>query len=248
MAHPSFSRLRDVLGVALGLLLSVGCGQQGASPDATTVEDSQEAAIARTRPRVKLSAGTRHSLAIRTNGTVWASGANHSSQLGRTGFTSTSTPLQVPGVTNATSVAAGDESSVALLSAGTVWTWGANQTGQLGVPTGSTPGAVRAAPGQVPAVGGRHKHRTVDASPGDRADERRGPVRGPDACVGRQIGYHRLDLGNAPGCAIPSRPRSARAHSGVWPDGMCRCRRWQGHLLRHQVERHAVELGLQHRG
>lgn len=119
MTQTPVSRLRSVLGLALGLLLSVGCGQQAQEPE-TEVEGQQEAALSRTRPKVRVSTGTYHSLAIRPDGTVWAAGFNYYGQLGTVGPSSTSTPVQVPGLTGVTSVAVGAHHSVALRSGGTV--------------------------------------------------------------------------------------------------------------------------------
>nr|BDT37381.1 RCC1 repeat-containing protein [Myxococcus sp. MH1] len=154
MSHPSSSRLRGVLGITLGLLLSVGCGQQEAGVD-HPAEGRHEAAISRTRPRVKLAANRRHSLAIRSDGTVWAAGQNLRGQLGQPGTASTATPVQVPGLTSITSVATGDYHSVALRSGGTVWTWGDGSHGQLGTPDFPYgPVGFRPTPVQVPNLTG----------------------------------------------------------------------------------------------
>ncbi|MCP3064037.1 hypothetical protein LXT21_35200 [Myxococcus sp. K38C18041901] len=116
----------------MGLLLTVGCGQQESGIE-RGVEDSQTAAISRIRPRVKLAANANHSLAIRSNGTVWASGRNFAGVLGRDGLSGSATPLEVPGLTGALSVAAGSTFSMALRSGGTVWTWGAGRLGTAGL-------------------------------------------------------------------------------------------------------------------
>jgi len=154
MTHPSYSRWRGVLGITLGLLLSVGCGQQGTDPG-HEAEGSQQAAISRTRPRVKLAASRTHSLAIRSDGTVWAAGQNDAGQLGQVGPVSSSTPLQAPGLTGAIAVAAGDWHAVVLRSGGTVWAWGDGSHGQLGTPEfPDGPDWRRATPAQVPGLSG----------------------------------------------------------------------------------------------
>jgi alpha-tubulin suppressor-like RCC1 family protein len=87
-----------------------------------------------------VAAGEGHSLALRSDGTVWAWGANTNGQLGdgASDFSVYSTPAQVLGpngqgfLTDVQAVAAGGRHSLALKSDGTVWTWGANATGQLG--------------------------------------------------------------------------------------------------------------------
>jgi alpha-tubulin suppressor-like RCC1 family protein len=80
-----------------------------------------------------ISLGEYHSLALKTDGTVWAWGQNWYGQLGD-GTTSNdmNTPIQVSGLTGVTLIAAGGSHSVAVKSDGTVWSWGRNDYGQLG--------------------------------------------------------------------------------------------------------------------
>jgi uncharacterized repeat protein (TIGR01451 family) len=83
-----------------------------------------------------IAAGGTHSLALRSDGTVWAWGNNYSGQLGN-GSTSTSPvydPVQVAGLTNVAGIAAGSAFSLAVKSDGTVWAWGANLSGVIGKP------------------------------------------------------------------------------------------------------------------
>ena len=90
-----------------------------------------------------LSAGGAHSLAVKTDHSVWAWGSQEEGQLGVPGKSDDiSTPVRV--VTNdtgpeillddVTDVAAGDNFSLALKWDRTVWAWGLNNFGQLGVP------------------------------------------------------------------------------------------------------------------
>ncbi|HEX7294988.1 MAG TPA: chitobiase/beta-hexosaminidase C-terminal domain-containing protein, partial [Pyrinomonadaceae bacterium] len=82
---------------------------------------------------VAISAGFGWSLALKGDGTVWAFGGNPNGALGQPISTSfSSTPLQVPGLSNVRAVAAGGIHSMALKQDGTVWTWGENSQGQLG--------------------------------------------------------------------------------------------------------------------
>ncbi|HVT78846.1 MAG TPA: RHS repeat-associated core domain-containing protein [Acidimicrobiales bacterium] len=76
--------------------------------------------------------GWYHTLALRTNGTVAASGLNSSGQLGDGTTTDRNKPVAVNGLKNITAVATGLYHSVALDTAGNVWTWGQNTNGQLG--------------------------------------------------------------------------------------------------------------------
>jgi len=79
-----------------------------------------------------VSAGTIHSLAIGSDGTVWAWGCNSGGRLGDGTFITRTLPVQAIGITKAMAVAAGGNHSVALLEDGTVMAWGNNNFGQLG--------------------------------------------------------------------------------------------------------------------
>jgi alpha-tubulin suppressor-like RCC1 family protein len=78
------------------------------------------------------AAGTLHTLILRTDGRVFATGFNGSGQLGDGTTTYRQRADEVPGLANITAVAAGGHFSLALRSDGTVWAWGANNAGQLG--------------------------------------------------------------------------------------------------------------------
>ena len=78
------------------------------------------------------AAGSSHSVALKSDGTVWAWGLNSSGQLGNNSTTMSKVPVQVSGLSGATRVAGGSAHSVALKSDGTVWAWGLNSSGQLG--------------------------------------------------------------------------------------------------------------------
>jgi uncharacterized repeat protein (TIGR01451 family) len=86
-----------------------------------------------------VSAGGDHSLALRSDGTVWGWGANSLGQLGNgtTSGTGVYPPVQASGLTNVIAIAAGTGFSLALKSDGTVWSWGTNFNLVLGLP-GST--------------------------------------------------------------------------------------------------------------
>lgn len=81
---------------------------------------------------IAITGGRNFSLALLSNGTVWAWGENNHGQLGDGTNTDKHTPIQVPGLTGVVSIAAGGNHSLAVESNGTVWTWGENNHGQLG--------------------------------------------------------------------------------------------------------------------
>ena len=80
-----------------------------------------------------VSAGTIHSLAVKTNGTLWAWGNGQYGQLGN-GLFNSATPnvTQVGTATDWLKVSAGNRFSLAIKNTGTLWSWGWNFTGQLG--------------------------------------------------------------------------------------------------------------------
>ena len=76
-------------------------------------------------------------MGLRTDGTLWAWGANGSGQLGLGNTTNVTTgPTQVGGLTTWSKVAAGYNHSLAVKTDGTLWSWGNTTYGQLG--SGST--------------------------------------------------------------------------------------------------------------
>jgi alpha-tubulin suppressor-like RCC1 family protein len=86
---------------------------------------------------VAVSAGSGHSLALCSDGTITAWGGNSTGQLGNNGSPSSSVPVAVDttGVLSGKAVvaiSAGSGHSLALCSDGTVAAWGSNSDGQLG--------------------------------------------------------------------------------------------------------------------
>lgn len=102
-----------------------------------------------------VSAGTRHSVALMSDGTVWTWGGNHYGQLGYTPgvnfltgtdncvitsafqMTCSYEPKQVQGLDHIVAISAGSDHTLALKGDGTVWAWGYNNNGQLGTGTSS---------------------------------------------------------------------------------------------------------------
>jgi alpha-tubulin suppressor-like RCC1 family protein len=80
----------------------------------------------------QVAAGWNHSLALGSDGTVWAWGDNQFGELGNGNLIQSDTPVKVVGLSNVTQIAAGDDWSLALRSDGTVWAWGNNLYNELG--------------------------------------------------------------------------------------------------------------------
>jgi alpha-tubulin suppressor-like RCC1 family protein len=87
---------------------------------------------------VDVAAGRHHTLAVKSDGTVYAWGGNTYGQLGISSNDGQTVPHQVHGaeyLTGIIEVAAGEYHSLALRDDGTVWAWGYGDYGQLGINT-----------------------------------------------------------------------------------------------------------------
>ncbi|MBZ5624584.1 MAG: protein kinase [Acidobacteriia bacterium] len=126
VARPQASR---IAGDRLGALGHNTYGQLGDGGTADTVELVRVAAMNKV---VAISSGLIHSLALRSDGTVWAWGRNSNGQLGTGSTTASNRPVRVRGLNHVVAIAAGFQHSLAITTDGTVWSWGANFTGQLG--------------------------------------------------------------------------------------------------------------------
>ena len=79
-----------------------------------------------------MSGGVLHTIAIKTDGTLWVWGNNVSGRLGLGDITNRSSPVQVGTLTNWSSVSAGSH-TMAIKTDGTLWAWGSNGSGRLGL-------------------------------------------------------------------------------------------------------------------
>lgn len=78
-----------------------------------------------------VSAGTNHSMAIKSDGKLYAWGGNASGQLGNNSTSTTSSAVLI-GSASWAAVSAGNSYTVAVNAAGKLFAWGVNATGQLG--------------------------------------------------------------------------------------------------------------------
>ena len=139
-------KMRKMTAILLCALLVLGL----ATPAAMAAEVETASAFT-TTPMV--AAGFNHTVALRSDGTVWAWGWNYRGQLGDgTGGNwddYRSTPVQVRNLNNVIAIATGPNHTVALRNDGTVWAWGWNYLGQLGDGTGGAYEDFRTIPVQV---------------------------------------------------------------------------------------------------
>lgn len=71
-------------------------------------------------------------MALKSDGTLWAWGANSEGSLGDGTTTQRESPVQVIDLTGVVTIAAGVSHSLAIKSDGTAWAWGSNNGGALG--------------------------------------------------------------------------------------------------------------------
>jgi alpha-tubulin suppressor-like RCC1 family protein len=101
--------------------------------DGTIVDKSSPVQIGALSDWSQVSAGSNHSLATKTNGTLWAWGLNGSGQLGDgPNFVNKSSPIQIGALSDWSQVSGGGNHSLAIKTNGTLWAWGAATSGQLG--------------------------------------------------------------------------------------------------------------------
>ena len=107
-----------------------------------------------------ISAGGGFSLALKSDGTVWAWGADDVGEAGQSNLKGALTPKQVTNLSNIVAISASDgdyfgssghQHALALAADGTVWAWGANDYGELG---NGTTGGYSATPARVQGLSG----------------------------------------------------------------------------------------------
>jgi alpha-tubulin suppressor-like RCC1 family protein len=154
----------------------------------------------------KIAAGCEFSLALRSDGTVWAWGLNKVGQLGNGSTASSAVPVQITGVSRVTAIAAGWDSAVAVvLSGASVWAWGGNKDGGLG--DGTLAG--HATPVRVTQIG------TVHIA-GVTAGFQFAAILGTDGSVWAWGTDTAGQLGNAPATSPATRPvNTIAAGSGI---------------------------------
>ncbi len=127
-----------------------GCGSNGRLGDGTTVNKSSPVSVVGGfTDWCQVSAGSAHSLGVRTNGTAWAWGAAFCGKLGDGTTVNKSSPVSVVGgFFDWCQVSAGANHSLGVRQNGTAWAWGIAACGVLGS------GAPANASSPVSVVGG----------------------------------------------------------------------------------------------
>ncbi|MEU5871911.1 Ig-like domain repeat protein [Glycomyces sp. NPDC047369] len=125
-----------------GTVLAWGYNEWGQLGDGTTTERGTpvEVGLPAGTTATAIAAGAGHSLALGSDGTVFAWGDNDFGQIGDGTKTQRTSPVEIPlpGGASATMIAGGDDHSLALTSGGDLLAWGYNVGGQLGDGTTTT--------------------------------------------------------------------------------------------------------------
>ena len=125
-----------------GTVWAAGSNTFGQLGDGTTTDSSNPVQVTNVDGTelsgvIGISAGTAHTVYLKSDGTVWAAGKNTYGQLGDGTTTQRSNPVQVTNadgtsLSGVVGISAGLTHTVYLKSDGTVWVAGSNTSGQLG--------------------------------------------------------------------------------------------------------------------
>jgi hypothetical protein len=110
-------------------------GQLGIGPIVAPFSQSSPVRVGALSNWKHVCCGGSHSVAIKTDGTLWSWGNNGSGKLGLGNVVHRSSPVQVGALTNWRQVSCAISHTLAIKTDGTLWSWGANTTGELGTGT-----------------------------------------------------------------------------------------------------------------
>ena len=117
-----------------GTLWSWGGGNQGQLGNNSSINQSSPVqTVSATTDWKQVSAGRYHTVATKTNGTLWMWGSGAAGRLGDGSTISRSSPVQtISGGTNWKFISAGTNGTSAIKTDGTLWIWGNGGNGQIG--------------------------------------------------------------------------------------------------------------------
>lgn len=123
------------------LPLNIGHNQVDFLVTASNGVNTQLYTVLVTRPTceqfAQVATGINHTLALKSDGTLWASGDNTNGQLGNGTTSSTNSLIQVGTANDWASINSFGNSNIAIKTDGSIWSWGNNSMSQLGLGTTS---------------------------------------------------------------------------------------------------------------
>lgn len=150
-------------------------------------------------------ATSKFSLAIKTDGTLWAWGQNAYGQLGLGNVTYYSSPKQVGALTTWLSIGGGTQHTLALKTDGTMWAWGRGTNGLLGLGNTTT----YSSPKQIGAL------TTWTSLSGGSSVASFGIIGGKLYAWGYNLSYGQLGLGNTTSYSSPKQVGALTTWSSV---------------------------------
>jgi len=107
-------------------------GQLGDGTDGFRTDRNSPIQIGIDKDWSDISAGYCHTVALKTDGSLWTWGWNANGQLGDDTNTIRNVPMQIGKDKDWATISAGAYHTIALKKDGSLWAWGANGSGQLG--------------------------------------------------------------------------------------------------------------------
>ncbi|WP_239634249.1 S-layer homology domain-containing protein [Paenibacillus sp. H1-7] len=138
-----------VMAAALAMSGLLGAGSAKAEETPSEASSSPASPVPSAIPSlgiVQITGGLSHTVALKSDGSVWTWGDGFHGKLGTGPNVNRYTPSRVKELFDVTAIAAGMNHTLALRKDGTVWSWGQNTKGQLGDGTRED----RTAPFEIP--------------------------------------------------------------------------------------------------
>ena len=110
----------------------LGNGEEGGAWENLSANSNKPVRIGTDSDWAFTAAGSEHTIAVKTDGSLWGWGRNDRGQLGDGTLVNRSTPVRIDADLDWASVSAGDNFTVAIKTDGSLWSWGNNTFGQLG--------------------------------------------------------------------------------------------------------------------
>ena len=116
--------------------------------NSSTISKSSPVQIGSLTTWSEVDGGEGHSMAVKTDGTMWLWGKNNYGQIGDNTVVYRSSPVQIGSLTTWSKISSGTGHSLAIKTDGTMWTWGNGSGGKLGI----TLNVTKSSPTQVGAL------------------------------------------------------------------------------------------------